>query len=338
MSMSPADPYREARVPVFERRVTVLGADFLFRADDEALLALVDAACIGAPPHRFAGQAPQLTVELRLGEATGLPTDREPPLPRLQGGAGLLGVLIDRGNLALVDPTSGRGLVNLSPEMLAHAYHARYELLEFAIFTLAARSQGLAALHAGCVGLEGQGLLLIGESGAGKSTLALQCLLDGLDFLCEDACFLAPESGLLTGIANFVHLRRDALRFFDAATAAKLAAAPTIRRRSGVEKFEFDPRAAPRLGPLAAAPLKLAGLVFLSAQPAGEAPMRRVPADEAGARFTQSQPYAAGQPVWAAVQPLLQGLAAWELRRSTHPQETARCLRALLEAAGDPGS
>jgi hypothetical protein len=57
--------------------------------------------------------------------------------------------------------------------MLRFPYHARYELIEFAVFTLAARAQGLVPLHAACVGEEGRGLLLMGESGAGKSTASL---------------------------------------------------------------------------------------------------------------------------------------------------------------------
>jgi len=334
---NPADPYGEARPTPFERRATLLGGDFVFRADAEVLLTLVDSACGDAPAHRFEGPAPAFEIELRLGEPGGLPLSQEPPTPRLQGGGGFLAVLIDRGNLAFVDPASRRGLVNVSPELLAEAYYARYELLEFAIFTLAARAQGLAALHGACVGLNGRGLLLIGESGAGKSTLALHCLLAGMDFLCEDASFLAPTSGLLTGVANFVHLRRDALRWLAPEIAARIEAAPTITRRSGVEKFEFDLRAAPRLGPLAPAPLRLAGIVFLRAESAGGDALQPVPADEANARFTRSQPYAAGQPVWAGVEALMAQLPAWELGRSAHPRDGARRLRLLLEEGADRG-
>jgi serine kinase of HPr protein (carbohydrate metabolism regulator) len=57
-----------------------------------------------------------------------------------------------------------------------NAYLTRYELIEFAVFTLAQRVQGLVPLHAACVGRAGRGLLLMGGSGAGKSTLALHCL------------------------------------------------------------------------------------------------------------------------------------------------------------------
>ena len=50
---------------------------------------------------------------------------------------------------------------------------ARYEMLEFAVFTLASRVQGVVPLHAACIGRRGRGLLLMGDSGAGKSTAAL---------------------------------------------------------------------------------------------------------------------------------------------------------------------
>ncbi len=92
-------------------------------------------------------------------------------------------------------------------------YHIRYELIEFAVFTLAARVQRLVSLHAACVGTGGKGVLLMGPSGAGKSTVALQCLLNGFDFLSEDSVFVAPRSMKATGIANFLHTRADSLRW-----------------------------------------------------------------------------------------------------------------------------
>src|SRR6202042_2166135 len=141
-------------------------------------------------------------------------------------------------------------------DMLENPYHLRYELLEFAVFVLAARALGLVPLHAACVGRHGRGILLLGASGSGKSTLALHSLLQGLDFLAEDAVFVQPESLLATGVANYLHVQADALRFVDdEATRSWISQAPVIRRRSGVEKFEVDLRE--ERGQLAAAPLEL---------------------------------------------------------------------------------
>jgi len=104
-------------------------------------------------------------------------------------------------------------------------YHTRYELIEFAVFTLAARVQSLVSLHAACVGHGGRGVLLLGPSGSGKSTVALQCLLQGLDFVAEDSVFVETGSMLTTGIANFMHVRSDSLRWVERARDARRSAA-----------------------------------------------------------------------------------------------------------------
>ncbi len=84
----------------------------------------------------------------------------------------------------------------------------------------------------------------MGPSGSGKSTVVLQhALLNGLDFLAEDSVLVELAGLRATGVASFVHLRRDALRFLTARQrAALLHRAAPIRRRSGVEKFEIDLR------------------------------------------------------------------------------------------------
>jgi serine kinase of HPr protein (carbohydrate metabolism regulator) len=113
--------------------------------------------------------------------------------------------------------------------MLRHAYHARYELIEFAVYVLAARTQGLVPLHAAAVGPRGRGVLLMGDSGAGKSTIALHCLLQGLEMVSEVGVFVAPEHLLATGIASFLHLRSGALRLLRRhESASRIRGSPII--------------------------------------------------------------------------------------------------------------
>src|SRR3546814_17629047 len=154
--------------------------------------------------------------------------------------------------------------------MLDWPYHLRYELIEFAVFLLAARCQRLVPLHAACVGRGGRGILLLGASGSGKSTLVLHSLLQGLDVLSEDAVFVQPDGMLATGVANFLHVRADALDGIEDVAARRwIASSPVIRRRSGVEKFEVDLRRAPRPVRLAESPLRLVGPVVLSGRDSG---------------------------------------------------------------------
>src|SRR5260370_42087707 len=87
----------------------------------------------------------------------------------------------------------------------------------------------------------------MGRSGAGKSTLVLHCLLGGLELLAEDSVLVGPHSLLATGIANFVHLRREALRFLDRRQrSAPVRHSTAIRRRSGGGKAPMDLPGTPR--------------------------------------------------------------------------------------------
>jgi hypothetical protein len=55
-------------------------------------------------------------------------------------------------------------------------------------------TQGLHLLHAGCVGGDAGGVLLVGRGGSGKSTTALLALLAGLRYVSDDYCLLQTGS------------------------------------------------------------------------------------------------------------------------------------------------
>jgi len=245
---------------------------------------------------------------------------------------GYLGGATDSSNFVVLSPTERTALVVLSRQMLRFPYHTRYEFIEFAVFTLAARCQGMVSLHAACVGRAGRGILLMGPSGSGKSTVTLHCLLEGFDMLSEDSVFVAPETMLATGVANFLHVRSDSLRWVARTRdAVAIRKSPVIRRRSGVRKFEVDLRcAAYRLAPT---PLKIVATVFLSAHSAGDRPLLR-PLSKAAllAKLTAAQAYAANQPGWTTFGKNISRLGAFELRRGNHPLEAVDALKALLES------
>jgi hypothetical protein len=214
--------------------------------------------------------------------------------------------------------------------MMRYPYHIRYELIEFAVFTLAARVQRLASLHAACVGIGGQGILLMGPSGAGKSTVALHCLLDGFEFLSEDSVFVAPRTMRATGIASFLHTRADSLRWLGrSAEAAAIRASPVIRRRSGARKYEIDLRREPFK--LAKRPLEIVSIVFLSSQVAGTNrllnPLSRAALSQ---KLAGMQAYGASQPQWLTFSRNASRIATFELRRGRHPMDAAHALRSLL--------
>lgn len=310
----------------------LLGGEFEFVSESAALLRIVEWAYADLPAHRLNSPPDRFTLRLSLVTPAGRSAARELPRLTLLSGEGILGACTGASDFVTLAPGQRSALIVVSRAGLQARYHVRYELLEFAVFTLAARVQQLVPLHAACVGAEGRGLLLVGDSGAGKSTTALHCLLEGLELLSEDSVFVVPETLLATGVANFLHVRPDALRFLAGSTAGRLACAPVIRRRSGVEKLEIDLR---RGGfALAPQPLTLVGTVFLSAQPAPAGRLlAALPRAQLRARLQACQAYALQQPGWAGFQRRLARLPAYELRRGMHPAQGARVLKALLNEA-----
>ncbi|WP_295971932.1 serine kinase [uncultured Xanthomonas sp.] len=309
----------------------LLGGRFHFESNSPALLALVEAAFGAVPAHRLPESA-AFRIELTLVDRGDAPyaLAMEPPPVQTHSGAGVLSGVIDAHNYVVLVPEQRRALVVVSEDMLAHAYHVRYELIEFAVFVLAAHGMRLVPLHGACVGRDGRGVLLLGGSGAGKSTLALHSLLRGLEFLAEDALFVAPHYLLATGIGNFLHLRPELLHLLDPQTRAWIAAAPMIRRRSGALKHEVDIRQGQ--GRLAQAPLRLAAAVFVSATMAADPQrlLQPMPDADVAARLAADQPYAAGQPHWPLFARQLQRLGVYELQRGTHPEASVDALQTLL--------
>jgi hypothetical protein len=242
----------------------------------------------------------------------------------------LLCATINAGNFAVVDPSNSRALVCVSPGMLRHRYHARYELIELAILTLVSRAQSLVPLHAACVGLNGSGLLLMGSSGTGKSTLSLHALADGMEFLSEDSAFVAVEPLLVTGVPNYLHVHAGALGFLQRGhLLQRIRRSPTIQRRSGARKLEVDLRELP--DGIARAPLRLAATVFLSSrQVASKSALRRLGRSDIVSRLRREQPYAARLNNWRAFERWVVRIPAYELRRTKHPKIAVRELHMLL--------
>jgi energy-coupling factor transporter ATP-binding protein EcfA2 len=204
-------------------------------------------------------------------------------------------------------------------------------LIEFAVFTLAARVQRLVALHGACVGRAGRGVLLLGPSGAGKSTLTLQCLIEGIGVLSEDSVFVTPDTLLATGVSNYLHVRPDSLRWIARdRRVANIRKSPVIRRRTGVRKYEIDLRRDDYL--LTARPLQIGAIIFLSARPAASGILlkRLLPA-AALPMLVREQAYAAKQPSWTLFARSLKQVPFFELRRGQHPRESVAALRELMD-------
>jgi hypothetical protein len=332
-----SDPFGE-RIAVRSGRtgLQLLGGRFHFDSDSPELLRLVDAAYAGLPPHRFSSSPPEFRVKLVLtpglrrgGRGRAVRRQSEPPPIFMLSGPDLLGGATESSTFVVLSPRQRSALVSVSREMLRFPYHTRYEVIEFAVLTLASRAMRLAPLHAACVGLDGRGVLLMGPSGSGKSTVALQSLLNGFDFLSEDSVFVAPQSMRATGASNFLHVRADSLRWLGRSASTLIRKSPIIRRRSGVEKFELDLRRGEYH--LAKAPLKIVGVAFLSSQSGAKGSLLRpLAASETLARLKHEQAYGASRPEWRTFSRNLARLGGVEILRGSNPSTSVELLRSLL--------
>jgi hypothetical protein len=324
------DPFQERSSAFTRPPLQLLGARIQFESNSRELLRLVDAAYAGLPRHRLSSAAPCLRIKLLLMPSTRRRGRSAPPPLSMLSGAELLAGATESSNFVVLAPRERAALVVVTPQMLRSSYHVRYELIEFAVFTLAARVQQLVPLHAACVGHHGRGVLLMGPSGAGKTTVALQSVVSGLDFLSEDSVFVEPDTLLATGTANFLHVRTDSLRWLGRSrAAAMIRKSPVITRRSGARKYELDLRR--ECFRLARAPLKIVSAVFLSARSAAGGPLlRRMGSAQLLDTLGITQAYAAGQPQWRNFSRNLAQLDAFELRRGHHPLEAVDALQTLL--------
>jgi hypothetical protein len=326
-----SDPFGERAPARFRARLNVLGGAFTVESANADALRLAVDAFGGLPRYRLERKPKRFRVRLVVTEhRSAWKRSAGPPRPTLTAGAGLMCATIDAGNFAVVDLTQSRALVCVSRDMLRFPYHARYELVELAIVTLASRAQALVPLHAACIGARGEGLLLMGSSGTGKSTLALHAFAGGMELLSEDSAFVAADDLRVTGVPNYLHLQPSALEFLaDGPLLTKIRRSPMIVRRSGARKYEVDVRETP--GTIAATSLRLVATVFLSRRAtAKQDALERLGTKVLLARLRREQPYAAGLPGWRSFERRIAALPAYELRRMEHPDISVRRLRSLL--------
>jgi hypothetical protein len=138
-----------------------------------------------------------------------------PPPPVYRGQRHLLSIVADAQNFAVCDRGQGFAFVWLSRDAVEHKAYLRYHFLEAIALTMLASSY-VAPLHAACVELAGQGVLLCGNSGAGKSSLAYACARAGWKFISDDASYLVRQGSgrLVVGNSQWVRLRPSAAELF----------------------------------------------------------------------------------------------------------------------------
>jgi hypothetical protein len=150
-------------------------------------------------------------LELRTIVAPGA---EHPPNPVYRGQEHLMSIVADHENFAVCDYTRHFAFCRLNEAAAGDPSFAGYYFLEaIANFTLA--QLYLTPVHAACVALRGQGVLLCGASGAGKTTLAYFCAKNGWTYVSDNESWLVRHGGrVLLGNPQRIRFRENAAELF----------------------------------------------------------------------------------------------------------------------------
>ena len=158
----------------------------------------------------FDTQPIQLRVVVNEGCSTACP-----PAPICRVQRNLLSHIADNENFAVCDMAQGLSFLTLTKAAVAHKTYLRFYFLEAAVLCQLS-TRYTTPIHAACVSLNGDGILICGDSGAGKSTLAYACAQAGWTYITDDASFLINhrQDLMVAGNCNQARFRPSAVEFF----------------------------------------------------------------------------------------------------------------------------
>jgi hypothetical protein len=137
-----------------------------------------------------------------------------PPTPVYQLHLPWMISIADGMNYSIVDLDRKRAQISISCSALQHPLYLKYFLLGAPVCCIA--TSYATPIHAGCVALDGHGILLCGDSGVGKSSLSFACARNGWTYVTDDAAFLlnGGTNRIVTGGSHQIRLRPTAATLF----------------------------------------------------------------------------------------------------------------------------
>lgn len=152
-----------------------------------------------------------IEVHVQLAETS---STQCPPQPTYRLMMPLMMCVADANTYSVVDLDRCRVKITISRSALRHPLYAQYFILGTPACCIATRYA--TPVHAGCVALEGRGVLLCGDSGAGKSVLSYACARAGWTYVSDDGSFLlnGGSKRMVTGDCYQVRFRPSAGELF----------------------------------------------------------------------------------------------------------------------------
>jgi hypothetical protein len=156
----------------------------------------------------FAAEPVRLRIDVEEGDAS-IPAHA--PVFRAQSNV----VRIECGdaNSVCCDLAKGEGCGRFTLAAARDHDWLRYHFLEAMAYSMI-DAAAFTAVHAGCVALDGKGVLLCGDSGAGKSTLAYACARQGWTLVSDDASHLVRGQNVVVGTPHKLRLREPSKLLF----------------------------------------------------------------------------------------------------------------------------
>lgn len=121
----------------------------------------------------------------------------------------------DNENFAITDLSKLTSAIWVTEAAVRHRDYFRYFFLDSTALGTISSVYALT-VHAGCVALDGEGVLLCGDSGAGKTTLSFACAREGWTYVTDDASYLVhgETDRLVAGNCHQVRFRPSAEALF----------------------------------------------------------------------------------------------------------------------------
>ncbi|QHN03573.1 aldolase [Granulicella sp. WH15] len=137
-----------------------------------------------------------------------------PPAPVYRFMKPLLLGVADGDNYCISDLQRTKSQITISHAALQSRLYAGYFFLGTPATHVATRFT--TPVHAGCVALDGRGVLLCGDSGAGKSTLSYACARAGWTYISDDGSFVINDrkDRMVTGDCYRVRFRPATAELF----------------------------------------------------------------------------------------------------------------------------
>jgi hypothetical protein len=217
---------------------------------------VLDAAedCWGSFSQLF--DTPPARIEIGVTDSESLEC---PPTPVGRTREHLMTNIADGENYVIFDYSLGYALVWVTSAALRHGNYFRYFFVDSVAMCLISAGNA-TGIHAGCVTLDGSGVLLCGDSGAGKSTLSWGCARKGWTYVTDDGSYLVHGSPdrLVVGNCSQVRFRPSAAQLFPELEGC------AVMQRAGIGKPSMEWATGRAAGLKTSATANIRHIVFLN--------------------------------------------------------------------------